>query len=65
MGGGGVARRLLLADSVHISSRFGQGGGAMAKIIEFYIPKDFRSKAKKPLDKPGELIEFHVPRKSA
>jgi len=63
--GGGAVERLLVLYGVHISSRFGHGGGAMAKIIEFYIPKDFRSKAKKTLDKPGELIEFHVPRKSA
>jgi hypothetical protein len=62
---GGAVERLLVLCGVHISSRFGHGGGAMAKIIEVNIPKDFRSKAKKPLDKPGELIEFHVPRKSA
>jgi hypothetical protein len=36
----------------------------MAKVIEFYIPKDFRKKVK-PAEKRGELIEFHVPRKSA
>ena len=37
---------------------------ATAKIIEFYIPKDFRGNAK-PTEKHGELIEFHLPRKSA
>lgn len=36
----------------------------MAKIIEFYIPKDFRRKIT-PTPKRGELIEFHTPRKSA
>lgn len=35
----------------------------MAKIIEFYIPKDFRPKQAPP-EKRGQLIEFH-PRKSA
>jgi hypothetical protein len=37
---------------------------AMAKIIEFYIPKNFRKDAK-PAKTRGELIEFHVPKKSA
>lgn len=36
----------------------------MAKIIEFYIPKDFRRNAKTPV-KRGELIEFQLPKKSA
>jgi hypothetical protein len=36
----------------------------MAKIIEFYIPKDFQQKTK-PVEKRGELIEFRLPRKSA
>jgi hypothetical protein len=36
----------------------------VAKIIEFYIPKDFRRKAK-PAENRGQVIEFYVPRKSA
>jgi len=36
----------------------------MAKIIEFYVPKDFR-RAAKPSEKRGEIIEFRLPRKSA
>ena len=36
----------------------------MAKIIPFYIPKDFRSKAR-PVKTRGEIIEFHLPKKSA
>jgi uncharacterized protein YbgA (DUF1722 family) len=36
----------------------------MAKIIEFYIPRDFRRKTK-PAESRGQVIEFHVPRKSA
>ena len=37
---------------------------ATAKIIEFYIPKDFHTKVKS-VGKRGELIEFRLPRKSA
>lgn len=38
----------------------------MAKVIEFYVPKDFRSPAKRvPREKLGELIEFCRPKKSA
>jgi hypothetical protein len=36
----------------------------MAKIIEFYIPKNFHRDGK-PAKARGELIEFHVPKKSA
>jgi hypothetical protein len=36
----------------------------MAKIIEFYVPKDFRRKAN-PAEKRGELIEFRLLKKSA
>lgn len=36
----------------------------MAKVIEFYIPKDFRRNTK-PGERRGELIEFHLPKKSA
>lgn len=36
----------------------------MAKIIEFYIPKDFHAKVR-TADKRGEVIEFHLPKKSA
>lgn len=36
----------------------------MAKIIEFYVPKDFRKKTN-AAEKRGELIEFRLPKKSA
>jgi hypothetical protein len=36
----------------------------MAKIIPFYIPKDFRGNAK-PIKTRGEVIEFHLHKKSA
>ena len=40
---------------------------AMAKVIEFYIPRTFRKAAKwgaQP-DKRGKLIEFRVPEKKS
>ena len=38
----------------------------MAKIIEFYVPKDFRPSAKKePPTRRGQVIEFYLPKKSA
>lgn len=39
-------------------------GGAVAKVIEYYIPKDFRAKAY-PIEKRGQVIEFRLPKKSA
>ena len=36
----------------------------MAKIIEFYIPKDFRAKVRS-VEKRGEVIEFHQPKRTA
>lgn len=36
----------------------------MAKIIEFYVPKDFRKKTI-AAEKRGEVIEFRLPKKSA
>jgi hypothetical protein len=38
----------------------------MAKIIEFYIPKDFRKIATwVPLERRGQVIEFSLPKKTA
>jgi len=38
----------------------------MAKVIEFYIPKDFRPKAKwGTASDRGQIIEFAAPKKSA
>jgi hypothetical protein len=40
----------------------------MAKVIEFYVPKDFRKKAEPSVseEKLGQLIEFApLPKKSA
>jgi hypothetical protein len=63
-----AALRLFPAFSVPISIDALVRRWAMAtatgKIIEFYIPKDFRAKVK-PIEKHGELIEFQLPKKSA
>jgi hypothetical protein len=56
-------QRLLLPPSVSVFRRFGRRW-AMAKIIEFYVPKDFRKKTN-AAEKRGELIEFRLPKKSA
>jgi hypothetical protein len=38
----------------------------MAKIIEFYVPKDFRPKGKwVPPTRRGQVIEFCLPKKTA
>jgi hypothetical protein len=38
----------------------------MAKIIEFYIPKDFHPGAKQvPVSQRGQVIEFCLPKKTA
>jgi hypothetical protein len=38
----------------------------MAKIIEFYIPRDFRPKAKwVPAESRGQVIEIYAPKKTA
>lgn len=38
----------------------------MAKVIEFYVPKDFRKTTKwLPPERRGEVIEFYLPKKSA
>jgi hypothetical protein len=43
-----------------------KGRRAMAKVIEFYIPKDFRPKAKwGTTSDRGQIIEFAAPKKSA
>jgi hypothetical protein len=47
-------------------NKSGAGGGIMAKIIEFYIPKDFYKIAKwVPAEKRGQVIEFSLPKKTA
>jgi len=45
-----------------------EGGGLsiMAKIIEFYIPKEFRKSAKwVPVEQRGQVIEFTLPPKKS
>ena len=38
----------------------------MAKVIEFYIPKSFRTRAwRSTRNEPGRVIEFSLPKKSA
>jgi hypothetical protein len=40
--------------------------GIMAKIIEFYIPKDFRKSARwMPAERRGRVIEFTLPPKKS
>ena len=40
--------------------------GIMAKIIEFYIPKEFRKSAKwVPVEQCGQVIEFTLPPKKS
>jgi hypothetical protein len=50
-----------------VSKKVGQKGTAVAKIIEFYIPNNFRRKEKWiPPQNRGKIIEFGLPtRKSA
>jgi len=50
-----------------VSKRVGQKGAAVAKIIEFYIPKNFRWRGKwNPPQDCGKIIEFKLQtRKSA
>jgi hypothetical protein len=59
-----LPQRLSPATGVLLSKSLAAGGGAMAKIIEFYIPKDFHAKVR-TADKCGEVIEFRLPKKSA
>jgi hypothetical protein len=43
-----------------------KGRRAMAKVIEFYIPKDFRPRQKwVATSDRGQIIEFASPKKSA
>jgi hypothetical protein len=43
-----------------------EGETIMAKIIEFYIPKNFRKDERRSAqDERGRVIEFAVPKKSA
>ncbi len=43
-----------------------QGRLVMAKVIEFYIPKDFRKSTRRGSGEvPGRVIEFCLPKKSA
>lgn len=37
----------------------------MAKVIEFYVPKNFHRNTPVTSEKPGRLIEFCLPKKSA
>jgi hypothetical protein len=38
----------------------------MAKIIEFYVPANFRRQGKwVPVERRGQIIEFSLPKKSA
>ena len=56
-----------MAGSRELSKPVGQKGAAVAKVIEFYIPNNFRWKGKwiPPQDR-GKIIEFSLqPRKSA
>jgi hypothetical protein len=60
----GNVLRLFSSTGVFTIKRFWSQRWAMAKIIPFYIPKDFRSNPK-PVKTRGEIIEFHLPKKSA
>ncbi len=43
-----------------------KGRQVMAKIIEFYVPKDFRKGARwVPAEKRGQVIEFYLPSKKS
>lgn len=43
-----------------------EGNCCMARVINFYIPKNFRRKAPTvPQSKPGKVIEFRLSKKSA
>ena len=53
--------RLGVAGSRAIRNRAGQKGGAVAKIIEFYIPSSFRKREKwVPPQNRGKVIEFSL-----
>jgi len=56
-----------MAGSRKVNRRVGQKGAAVAKIIEFYIPSNFRWKGKWiPPQNRGKIIEFTLQtRKSA
>jgi len=41
-----------------ICGRRKTGAGAMANVIEFYIPASFRKPAKRPVKRAGKVIDF-------
>ena len=41
-----------------VCRRRNTGGGAMANVIEFYIPATFRKPAKRPVKGAGKVIDF-------
>jgi hypothetical protein len=43
----------------------GRGETVMAKVIEFYIPKDFRKSTRSSGEVPGRVIEFCLPKKKS
>ena len=59
--------RVGMARLREVIKRSGQRGAAMAKVIEFYIPNNFRRKVKWiPPQSSGKIIEFRLQtRKSA
>jgi hypothetical protein len=51
---------------LQMAGKLGMPEGIMAKIIEFYVPKEFRKRARwVPSEQRGQVIEFTLPKKSA
>ena len=68
-----VSMRMGVAGIWNLPSGLGQAGwgrrktgeGAMANVIEFYIPATFRKPAKRPVKGAGKVIEFCPPAKKS